>query len=128
MIPDLTTRTHLWHNPSVPLREFPDDGLRIIGYRDPRRWHRRVFIGVLIAALVVALVSVARADDGECWSDGGCTAWLPSPSGTRTFVFKKGDKICECAGWIWDKGPASGWRDCSLAETIFLPGTAPAGR
>jgi hypothetical protein len=68
----------------------------------------KVLVRVFLSLTAVATIALgALADDFQCTSDTGCVALLPSPSGTRTVKFKKGDIIGTSGGWIVN--PSDGW-------------------
>jgi len=68
----------------------------------------KVLVRVFLSLTAVATIALgALADDFQCTSDTGCAALLPSPSGTRTVKFKKGDIIGTSGGWIVN--PSDGW-------------------
>lgn len=56
---------------------------------------------------VTATTLVAFADDYQCASDNGCSAFQSTEGGTRRVRFKKGDIISTSNGWIVN--PADGW-------------------
>ncbi len=68
-------------------------------------------MAIVVAAFLFVSARLGMTDDYQCYSDDGCVALLPSPSGTRTVKFKKGDIIGTSGGWIVNPDPSSGWRE-----------------